>query len=284
VTSPPQSILAPALTDLADIVDEFRNSSPQNSLSLLQRFTDEAAEEPMSGFLSNTLPTVDFDTWWQPVSRPPGSMVGSGMLPWPRDRGERVALQLGLCRALVTGRVNFMGFLREFCYVDTANINAHVRKMAAVILEPLLKDLRKMTEQRVIPALVSQAMRSLPKSGDTQVDSMLENACQRFKDSAPAARAAAVEKLWDAWERIKTLCDPTDKKLSTTALLGAASDEPNFRQILEEEARRLTDIGNNFHIRHFETNRIELTRAEHYDYLFHRLYALIALLLATHQK
>jgi hypothetical protein len=61
VTSPPQSILAPALADLADIVGEFRNSSPQNSLSLLQRFTDEIAEEPMSGFLSNTLPTMYFD-------------------------------------------------------------------------------------------------------------------------------------------------------------------------------------------------------------------------------
>ena len=41
----------------------------------------------------------------------------------------------------------------------------------------------------------------------------------------------------------------------------------------------MTNIGNEFNIRHKETDRIKLERVEYIDYLFHRLFALMELLL-----
>jgi len=41
----------------------------------------------------------------------------------------------------------------------------------------------------------------------------------------------------------------------------------------------LTTVGNTFHIRHSEVSQVELAGDNHVDYLFHRLFALIWLLL-----
>ena len=70
-----------------------------------------------------------------------------------------------------------------------------------------------------------------------------------------------------------------DKKNSVRLLLDKASTEPNFRQLLEEEARQLTAIGNNFMIRHTETTKIPIALNEHVDYLIQRMYAMIHMLL-----
>jgi hypothetical protein len=60
-----------------------------------------------------------------------------------------------------------------------------------------------------------------------------------------------------------------------------ASAEPNFRQLLEEEAKELTAVGNNFMIRHTETTKIPIASSDHVDYLFQRMFAIIYLLLRT---
>jgi len=55
--------------------------------------------------------------------------------------------------------------------------------------------------------------------------------------------------------------------------------EPGFRDVIENEAKVLTDIGNTFHIRHSETTQTPLQSERHVDYLFHRLFSLIWLVL-----
>jgi hypothetical protein len=62
-------------------------------------------------------------------------------------------------------------------------------------------------------------------------------------------------------------------------LLDRAADEPTFREVLEQEEKTLTDIGNSFQIRHSEISQVPLQRNDHVDYLFHRLFALIWLVL-----
>lgn len=106
----------------------------------------------------------------------------------------------------------------------------------------------------------------------------------KFKDVAPKSRAEATEKLWDAWERLKSIEVAGNKRMSVAKLLDNAAPEPMFRARLEDEARALTDIGNAFHIRHFETNKVALSGPEQYDYLFHRLFALMHLLLFTRSR
>ncbi len=90
---------------------------------------------------------------------------------------------------------------------------------------------------------------------------MLEKAVAKYLSPILSIRLEALEKLWDAWERIKTLEQPNDKKKSISILLDRTSKKPKFRKMLEQEAFKLTDIGNNFMIRYTELNKtpIELS-------------------------
>jgi hypothetical protein len=116
-------------------------------------------------------------------------------------------------------------------------------------------------------------------TGDEVLDELLERARTHFLNPNSAVRRQSLEALWDAWERIKSLELPVDKKESTKRLLDKGSSEPNFRQVLEDEARMLTAIGNGFMIRHAEVGKTPIADDEHVDFLFHRLFAMVRLLL-----
>jgi len=116
-------------------------------------------------------------------------------------------------------------------------------------------------------------------SGDPLLDRLLGEARQNYFDPDPAIRKNGVEKLWDAFERLKTLEVDVKKDVSISRILEQTSKEPNFRAVLDAESTALTKIGNDFHIRHYETNRTPLEDSFHVDYLFHRLFSLIELIL-----
>ena len=137
---------------------------------------------------------------------------------------------------------------------------------------------------RLAPVVLREALASAVfQTDDTDLDSLLEAARTKYLNPSLTVRQESLEKLWDAWERLKTIELPGKgkKALSVTALLDKAATEPTFRETLEDEARELTDIGNKFRIRHSETDKVPLELSEHVDYLFHRLFALIRLLLRT---
>jgi hypothetical protein len=134
--------------------------------------------------------------------------------------------------------------------------------------------------QRLAAPVLHEALTaSAFRTGDAALDSLLESARAKFLDPDANVRREAIEKLWDSWERVKTLEPGPDKRSSVKVLLDGAADEPNFREVLEQDARALTDIGNRFQIRHSETSQVPLRRNDHVDYLFHRLFALIWLVL-----
>ncbi|HUV79895.1 MAG TPA: hypothetical protein VMW40_03595 [Candidatus Bathyarchaeia archaeon] len=126
-------------------------------------------------------------------------------------------------------------------------------------------------------ALMSAAFRT----GDTGLDSLLEAARAKYLNPNLTIRQESLEKLWDAWERLKTVEPGKDKRASITTLLNKAATESTFRETLNKEASELTRIGNIFRIRHSEITQVPLERSEHVDYLFHRLFALILLFLRT---
>ncbi|MEZ4702948.1 MAG: hypothetical protein R2834_21625 [Rhodothermales bacterium] len=134
--------------------------------------------------------------------------------------------------------------------------------------------------QRLAPPVLRESLASGQfATGDTQLDRMLEEARARFFSPRLDERKIALERLWDCWERIKSLEDPNNKRLSVAKLLDRASSEPGFRASLEKEARELTEIGNTFHIRHSEVTQQPLNNEHHIDYLFHRMYSMLTLLL-----
>ena len=136
------------------------------------------------------------------------------------------------------------------------------------------------TIERLSPPVLSEALSSAVfRSRDRILNQMLEDARTKFLNPDPVVRRESVERLWDCWERIKTLEMPEDKKTSVGLLLNKVTAQKEVRDMLEEEARKLTDIGNSFHIRHTETKQTLVSDSHIIDYLFHRLFSMIMLLL-----
>ena len=104
------------------------------------------------------------------------------------------------------------------------------------------------TISRLAPTVLREELASAHfRTGDAELDRLLETARRKFLDPDEAIRREALETLWDAWERLKTLGPGADKKAQITALLDSVSGagSPKFREALEREARELTWIGNN---------------------------------------
>jgi hypothetical protein len=86
-------------------------------------------------------------------------------------------------------------------------------------------------------------------SGDVEFDQLLETARTSFFSLNPEIRKIAVEKAWDAFERMKTILDAKKDK-GSTLLIERAAEQRGTRDTLLREARELTEIGNGFRIRH----------------------------------
>ena len=137
--------------------------------------------------------------------------------------------------------------------------------------------------ERLVPTVLQEVLlQPTFNTGDQTLDELLQAAREKFLNRDFAIRREALEKLWDAWERLKSLRDPADKRHSVEMLLDRASAEPNLRSRIDAEARQLTEIGNNFMIRYTEVTKTPITESIHVDYLFHRLFSLIRMLLQAH--
>lgn len=136
------------------------------------------------------------------------------------------------------------------------------------------------TIERLSPPVLREALsNALFRTKDRTLKQMLEDARTKFLNPDPVVRRESVERLWDCWERIKTLERPNDKKASVGLLLSKITAQKDVRDMLEEEARKLTDIGNSFHIRHTEAKQTLVSDSHIIDYLFHRLFSMIMLML-----
>ena len=121
-------------------------------------------------------------------------------------------------------------------------------------------------------------------TGDIETDRLLESAITKITSPHIENRQDALEKVWDAFERIKTLEPGANKKTQAEAILDKVGTGTKFRAKLGDEARELTQIGNTFRIRHSETSQEHLSTSEQIDYLFHRMYSFILLVLKASNR
>ena len=135
--------------------------------------------------------------------------------------------------------------------------------------------------RRLLPTPLAEALGgTVFATGDRETDRLLETARERIARPRIEDRRDALEKLWDAFERLKTLEPGADKRMQAERLLdGAAAPGTRFRQVLGDEAAALTKIGNTFRIRHSETSQEDLGSPEQIDYLFGRLFAFMRMVL-----
>ena len=110
------------------------------------------------------------------------------------------------------------------------------------------------------------------------IHDLLTEAIEKHMQPTFQAHRDAVEKIWDALERLKTYYTTMDKKSSASKIVGdIAGGNQNYIALFNAEFKALTDIGNDFRIRHHETNKTDITDPRHYDYFFNRCLSLIAL-------
>lgn len=140
--------------------------------------------------------------------------------------------------------------------------------------------------KKVIPEVFNNVIRMKFHTADTDLNELLIEATQSILLPKTSDRTKAVEKLWDAFERIKTVLNPDNKKDSISQLIKLVANENSaLETLLDTEARELTKIANEkLQIRHFEEKTTKITEAEHYDYLFFRMFSLIHLFLGKIEK
>lgn len=83
----------------------------------------------------------------------------------------------------------------------------------------------------------------------------------------------AVEKIWDALERSKTILN-VDKKKGAKKLCELCAGDLDS-DLFNNEYTTLTNIGNNYQIRHFETNKKAIEDEDTLKYLYFRAFALV---------
>lgn len=115
------------------------------------------------------------------------------------------------------------------------------------------------------------------QTDDDELNKLIKEAKDRFFN--PKDKQIAIEKLWDAFERIKTYYE-SNKKQSSEKLVSIISKNFNS-ELLDTEFQILTKIGNEYRIRHHETDKKEINETKHLNYLFFRMLSLIDLCLTS---
>lgn len=115
---------------------------------------------------------------------------------------------------------------------------------------------------------------------DTELNSLIDESKNRFLN--PSDKQIALEKIWDAFERIKTYYNP-DKKKSLITLINNISTDIDAAEF-EKEFRTLTEIGNSYRIRHHEKGKRKIDDHFQMDYLYFRVLALIDLCIKAINK
>lgn len=99
------------------------------------------------------------------------------------------------------------------------------------------------------------------------------------------SKQRALEKIWDAFERVKTYYYTYNKRDSIEKIIQKISNEDtDLKNRLDAEFKELTEIGNNYQIRHFETNKKPITDIRIKEYWYTRCLAIINLVIRFVEK
>lgn len=135
-------------------------------------------------------------------------------------------------------------------------------------------EIERIEETAVLSENIEKNIKSVKEIG---LKELLETAIKKHKSPYPEDQKDAVEKIWDALERLKTYYTELDKKNSANKIiLDISNRQDDYTKLFTDEFKALTAIGNDYRIRHHETNKIEIPDIRYYDYLFNRCLSLIA--------
>lgn len=138
---------------------------------------------------------------------------------------------------------------------------------------------------RIIPKEFDQVLKEEILTKDDDLNRLLNASKELFFKPGEVNKQLALEKLWDAFERAKTYYPSLNKKNSIEQIMDIISEgNANIKEEINDECKALTIIGNNFQIRHFETDKIPLTSEKHIEYLYYRMFSFIHLFLTSEKE
>lgn len=134
---------------------------------------------------------------------------------------------------------------------------------------------------RVVPLPINLIIQQVVNTKDSELNRLVSDAADKIRLPKLEDRKFALEKLWDAFERSKTyfLDDGKINKIKSVdrVLDKLSGNDINFKQLLNDECKALTKIGNEYQIRHFEKGKIAIENSDEIDYLFYRMFSYINL-------
>lgn len=139
--------------------------------------------------------------------------------------------------------------------------------------------------ERLLSENEIQLISSPLSTEDETLNGLIKYAFSQIRSTHIADRRLALEKLWDAFERLKTYDYPNTIKKNDSAdkiISTISSASKPFDELLHAEFKALTDIGNTFMIRHSEKDKIDFSSDNQVDYLFFRMASVINLFLKYH--
>lgn len=132
--------------------------------------------------------------------------------------------------------------------------------------------------KRTVPESLRKIITDIRFStNDARLNELLEVSYSKFILPKVESRIESLEKIWDAFERLKTYFEENKKASANTLIAAISGGNSLFQQHIDNEFQSLTKIGNEFQIRHFERNKVQLQSNLHIDYLFYRMSSLIHL-------
>lgn len=141
-----------------------------------------------------------------------------------------------------------------------------------------------LTDEKIVERIVenspltTEIEDSFTAVDETGIKELLKDAVALYKTPNPTARQDSVEKIWDAFERLKTYYTTLNKRQSSEKIVNdMAFGNDDFIDLFDGEFKMLTSIGNKYRIRHHETDKVDIIDIRYYDYLFNRCLSLIAL-------
>lgn len=164
---------------------------------------------------------------------------------------------------------------REIYKEFRAEINNIFEKTGLLYTLTPDKIVERVSENDTLSAEVEAQVQQITESGTRE---LMKEAIALYKTPRPLARRDSVEKIWDAFERMKTYYTQLNKSQSAQKIvIDMSNGQTEFEKLFNDEFKALTDIGNGFRIRHHETNKTDIKDDRHYDYFFNRCLSLIAL-------
>lgn len=130
-------------------------------------------------------------------------------------------------------------------------------------------------EHSVLNSSLEKDIQNIQEQG---IKELLNDAITFIRKPNLSSRQSGLEKIWDAFERIKTYYQDLNKQNSAQKLINNISPNEDLKEVITNEFKELTKIGNNYRIRHHETDKKEIP-PEFIDYFFNRCLSLIALII-----